>query len=111
MTAETFKITQACKVFGFGSDGTARLPPGTNIIGARFHPGRAFAFLGHPASALLNQTVPLDALGNKAACSDFVSLVCEASGVVSRLAALGTALMNWLPRAGSIDLAVAAGIK
>jgi AraC-like DNA-binding protein len=89
----------------------ARLPPGTNIIGARFHPGRAFGFLRHPASALLNQAVPVDALWNKAAHSDFVSLVCEGTGVVGRLAALETALMRCLPRAGSIDLAVAAGIK
>ncbi len=89
----------------------ARLPPGTNIIGARFHPGRAFAFLGHSASALLNQAVPVDALWNKAACSAFVSGVSEATGVASKLAALETALTNRLPRAASIDLAVAAGIK
>jgi AraC-like DNA-binding protein len=89
----------------------ATLPPGTKIIGARFHPGRASGFLGHPASALLNQSVPVDALWNKAACSDFVSPVWEASGIANRLSALETALMSRLPRTGSPDPAVMAGIK
>ncbi|MDB6105588.1 MAG: DNA-binding protein AraC-type [Gammaproteobacteria bacterium] len=37
----------------------ARLPPGTMIVGARFHPGHAPGLLGLPASRLLNQSVPL----------------------------------------------------
>ena len=35
------------------------LAPGTNILGARIHPGLASSFLGIPASELLNQSLPL----------------------------------------------------
>ena len=37
----------------------ANLPPGTNILGARCHPGLASSLLGLPASELLNLSVPL----------------------------------------------------
>lgn len=50
----------------------ARLPPGAMIVGAGFLPGRAVGLLGHPASTLLNQSVPLDAVWNKSVCSQFM---------------------------------------
>ena len=37
----------------------ARLAVGTNITGARLHPGRASCLLGIPASELRNQTIPI----------------------------------------------------
>ena len=89
----------------------ATLPPGTNIVGARFHPGRALAFLGHPASVLLNQSVPLTVLWNNAASTDFLSPVYEATGLASRLSALERTMMARLSRTKSIDPAVMWGIK
>jgi AraC-like DNA-binding protein len=38
---------------------TAQLEPDAPVLGLRFRPGRAPAFLGMPADALLNSTVPL----------------------------------------------------
>jgi AraC-like DNA-binding protein len=89
----------------------AALQPGTRIVGARFHPGRATGFLGHPASALLNRSVPMDALWKRAACSDFVSPIWEAAGVANRLGALAKALMKRLPRIEPADPAVTRGIE
>src|ERR1700684_1186287 len=37
----------------------APLSPGTRITGVRFHPGKAAAILGLPASALINQEAEL----------------------------------------------------
>jgi AraC-like DNA-binding protein len=39
---------------------------GTQILGARLHPGLAANFLGLPADELLNQSAPLDAIWSKA---------------------------------------------
>ncbi|MBV9265135.1 MAG: helix-turn-helix transcriptional regulator [Acidobacteriaceae bacterium] len=89
----------------------AHLPPGTSIIGARFRPGCAASLLGHPASALLNQSVALDALWKRAACTDFVSLVHESSGVAAKLVALEAALLSRIPQAKPVDREVAVGIK
>lgn len=71
----------------------ASLPPGTAIVGARFHPGRSIGFLGAPASALLNQSVPLDALWSGPAYSKFMRLAHPVSGCGS-LRAFETALLN-----------------
>lgn len=40
----------------------AQLPAGSLITGARLHPGRPSSLLGMPASALLNQAIPVAAV-------------------------------------------------
>jgi AraC-like DNA-binding protein len=82
----------------------ARLSPGTTIVGARFRPGRAAALLGHPASALLNQSVALDDLWRHGAC-----LISNETGA-ARLAALEAALICRMPYAAPPDPAVTAAI-
>jgi len=89
---------------------TAHLPPGAVIVGARFHPGRAFSMLAHPASALLNQSVPVDALWNKAASAPFAGLVAKATGA-GKLTALETGLMSRLSRAAPLDPVVTGVIE
>jgi AraC-like DNA-binding protein len=80
----------------------ARLPAGARIVGARFHPGRAPAFLGRPASALLNQSVRLDDVWSRAACEPLQD---------GRLEALETALLSRFPRAAPLDPAVTAAVE
>jgi AraC-like DNA-binding protein len=60
------------------------LAPGTTLIGVRFLPGAATAVLGLPGSALLDQTVPLNALWGPRA----VMLAEVLSGTESAEAAL-----------------------
>jgi AraC-like DNA-binding protein len=43
------------------------LPPGTTVVGVRFHPGAAPSVLGLPASALVDLTLPTDELWGRAA--------------------------------------------
>jgi AraC-like DNA-binding protein len=88
----------------------AHLPPGAMIIGARFHPGRAVGLLGHPASALLNQLVPLDELWNKAACAQF-SWPDGKPTDAGRLAALETALLSRMSQAAPLDSVVMTSVK
>src|ERR1700751_1631522 len=88
----------------------ARFGPGTNIIGARFHPGRASALLGLPASVLLNQSVPLNLICNKAIRAEFERVSDTGCGHAG-LSALETALIASLPRAGSIDKMVREAIQ
>ena len=52
----------------------AQFAPGTKIVGARFHPGRAMGLLGLPASELLNRRVPLREFGGAPAASHFPEL-------------------------------------
>jgi hypothetical protein len=60
-----------------GPDGRAHresLPPGTVVLGLRFRPGRAAAWLGLPARALLNRRVPLDDIRGSVSQSIFTGL-------------------------------------
>ena len=88
----------------------ARLPPGAVIVGARFHPGRAIGLLGHPASVLLNQSVPLNLLWNDAARARF-SWLAGKTTCADRLAALEAALLSRMAQAAPLDPAVTAVIE
>jgi AraC-like DNA-binding protein len=88
----------------------ANLPPGATIVGARFRPGRAAGLLGHPASAFLNQSVPLDAVWNRAACAEISSPAAETTDA-GRLAALETALTSRMLRAKPLDPAVTTAVE
>jgi AraC-like DNA-binding protein len=82
----------------------ARLAPGTAIVGARFRPGRASGLLGHPASDLLNQSVPLDEVWRKGARP--IGNATDAG----RLAALESILTCRMPRAAPLDRAVTTAV-
>jgi AraC-like DNA-binding protein len=88
----------------------ARLAPGTTITGARCRPGLAQSLLGLPASALLNQTVPLSAVWGSAATVRFERIADERS-LVARRAAMEAALLARLSHANEVDEATRAGIR
>jgi len=71
----------------------ARYAPGTRIVGARWHPGRAPAMLGLPASALLNQSVPLSVVWGSAASARFARIAGEQS-LSARKSAVEAALLD-----------------
>lgn len=87
----------------------ARLAPGTSILGARFHPGRAASLLGLPASEILNRSEELRAVSGKAA-GDRLDRVYEQVTQDARRAALIEALLTGLEHANALDEAVAASI-
>jgi AraC-like DNA-binding protein len=73
----------------------ARLPGTTNILGARWHPGRAPALLGAPATELLNQQVALrDVCSRKLSSS--LERVSEQPNLDARRSALECALLKLL---------------
>jgi AraC-like DNA-binding protein len=88
----------------------ARLAPGTTINGARCRPGLAQSLLGLPASALLNQSVPLSAVWGSAASVRFERITDERS-LVARRSAMEAALLARLSNAGGVDEATRAGIR
>jgi AraC-like DNA-binding protein len=88
----------------------ARLPPGATVVGARFHPGRASGLLGHPASTLLNQSIPLDALWNRSACSQLMWPVSNATSA-GKITALESALMTRMPQAAPLDPTVTTAVE
>jgi len=88
----------------------ALLAPGTTIVGARCHPGRAPGLLRLPASALLNQSVPLRDVWSSSVTAQFERIADEADIVVRR-SAIETALLNRIARAAPIDGTVSAAIQ
>jgi len=88
---------------------TARFPSGTTVVGARFHPGRAMGFLGLPASALLNQSVPLRDVWNDSAHARF-DRVADEPTVPRQLAVLESAFEARLVDAGPQDAEISAAI-
>jgi AraC-like DNA-binding protein len=89
---------------------TADLPAGAKIMGARWHPGRAPALLGLPALELLNQSVPLNCVWNRATNLQFAR-VADQPDLAARRTALGAALLTRLGDAAPVDLVVDAGIR
>jgi AraC-like DNA-binding protein len=88
----------------------ARLPVGTNITGARLHPGRASSLLGMPASELLNQTIPMAAV--KGAMQHVqLERVMEQPNAAVRRFALGQELLASLEHSAPFDQTVLAGIQ
>ena len=88
----------------------ARLAPGTIIIGARCHPGLASSLLRLPASALLNQSVPLRDVWGRAATAPFERIADEPD-IAARRSAIETALLNCLEQAAPVDQAVSTAIQ
>ena len=88
---------------------TARFSPGTTVVGARFHPGRATGVLGLPASTLLNQSVALRDIWSNAAHERFAR-VTDAPTLPNRLVALDAALHARLADAVPLDQDVSAAI-
>ena len=88
----------------------ARLAPGTKIIGARFHPGKAAAVLGFPAFELINQQAPVRDIWNASACSPFAGVGERSTFLAGRLAletALSRRLQNVAPTDSTITAAIA----
>jgi AraC-like DNA-binding protein len=86
-----------------------RFAAGTNILGARLHPGRAPGLLGLPAMELLNQSAPLRALWRASRCDQF-DRISEA-GVAQRATALSEALLSDRKQFAPYDATVAEGIR
>ena len=89
---------------------TADLPAGAKIVGARWHPGRAPALLGLPAMELVNQSVPLHCVWNRATNLQFAS-VTDQPDLAARRTALEAALLTRVGHVAPVDLAVDAGIR
>lgn len=88
----------------------AHLAPGTNIIGARCHPGLASSLLGMPASELLNQSVPLCDVFSNAEAARFLR-VGEQPSLSARMSALESALMDRVANAAPVDKATRAAVQ
>jgi hypothetical protein len=85
----------------------ANLPPGTNILGARCHPGLASTLLGVPASELLNLSVPLFDLWGNSEAAGFTRIPDEVT-VTAQISAMQTALIARIAKTGPIDNAIRA---
>jgi AraC-like DNA-binding protein len=83
---------------------------GTVIVGARFHPGCGPGLLGLPASTLLNQSVPLNAIWSNAECAPFVGITDQQS-LPARRSAMEMALLNRLTHADAVDETMNAAIQ
>lgn len=86
----------------------ARLAVGTSITGVRLCPGRASCLLGIPASELLNQVIPIEAV--KGAVQKMpLEQVTAQPDAAARRSALAQVLSAWIEDSPS-DHAVMAGI-
>ena len=88
----------------------ANLPPGTNILGARCHPGLASGLLGIPASELLNQSVPLSEVWGSTEAARFAGIADEAT-LLARMLAMEAALIRRMADSRPIDRAIRAAIR
>jgi hypothetical protein len=78
------------------------LPPlaGAGLLGARFRPGMATAFLGLPAAALTDDRAPLEAIWRDGA--EVADYVGSARGPEEAIARLTETLTSRLPRVGRV---------
>jgi AraC-like DNA-binding protein len=88
----------------------ARFTAGTTIVGARFHPGLAPAVLGLPASAMLNQSLPLSAVWRRPVCSRF-ERISEKRSLSARVSAMESALLDRLTQAAPVDQVMTSAIQ
>jgi AraC-like DNA-binding protein len=86
-----------------------QFPAGTNIVGARLHPGRVPGLLRIPASELLNQSVPLAVLLGQRQ-SDSFARVSEAPTLTARRLALRDILAAHSGRAAPHDPTITASL-
>lgn len=89
---------------------TVRFTPGSTIIGARWYPGRAPALLRLPAAALLNQSVALGDVWNRAD-SALIAQIAGEPTLDARRTALETALVGRLLRAAPADRVIHAAVR
>ena len=88
----------------------ANLAPGTNILGARCHPGLASSLLGMPASELLNRTAPLSDVWGRAGADRFAR-IAEKRTLEAKMSMMASALLNRLANAPAIDKPVTGAIE
>jgi AraC-like DNA-binding protein len=88
----------------------AHLAPGTNIIGARCHPGLAPSLLGIPASELLNRSVPLCDVWDSGETARLARIGDETT-LSARMSAMETALLGRVANASPVDKATNAAIQ
>ena len=88
----------------------APLAAGTMIVGARCRPGQARSLLGLPASALLNQSVPLSAVCGSVASTAF-ERIAEERTIAARKSALELALLSRLSHGYPVDEATNSAIR
>jgi AraC-like DNA-binding protein len=88
----------------------AQLAPGTRITGVRFHPGKAAAILGLPASELINQEAALGDLWRAAVRAPF-STIGDVTSFRARRTALEAALLRHLRNVAPPDATVAGAIR
>lgn len=88
----------------------ANLAPGTNILGARCHPGLASSLLGVPVSKLLNQSVLLSDVWGSAGTAGFARIADERS-LPARMSAMAAALLRRLANANPVDKTTTAGVE
>ena len=86
------------------------VPPGTTIVGVRFRPGKAPGGLGVPASDLLDERVPLDAVWSGAAVRRLQEAAADRGDKV-RLVVLLEELERRLAGARLADAAVDAVVR
>jgi AraC-like DNA-binding protein len=88
----------------------AQLAPGTRITGVRFHPGRAAAILGLPASELINQEAALGDIW-KVAMREPFARIGDFSSFRARRCELESALLRHLRNAVPSDATVSCAIR
>lgn len=88
----------------------ANLSPGTNILGARCHPGYASSLLGVPASELLNQIARLCDVWSAASTAEFAR-AAEQTTLPARMAAMEAALLARIASVIPVDNATRAAIQ
>jgi AraC-like DNA-binding protein len=88
----------------------ANLPPGTNIFGARIHPGLASSLLGISASELLNRSLPLCDVWGSANSSEF-GRIADQTTLQARMSAMETLLLMRGATARPADKAIMAAIQ
>jgi hypothetical protein len=88
----------------------AHLSAGTNILGARCHPGLASSLLGVPASELLNLSMPLCDLWGSGGSSAY-SRIADQTALVAQVSAMERALLARIANANPIDNTIREGIQ
>lgn len=88
----------------------AHLAPGTDIVGARCHPGLASGLLGMPASELLNQSVPLCEVWGSTDSAHFAR-IAEETTLSARMVAMEVALVRRIADARPVDHATRSAVR
>lgn len=88
----------------------ANLAAGTNILGARFHPGVASSLLGVPAFELLNRSVALGDVWGDAGVSALACMADETT-LKTQISAMEAVLLTRAASASPADNAIRAGIQ